>query len=143
MQTHAGPLLEAHWQEVGRNREVMRLSPMWDAYRAMEESGRLLALAAFDEAGQMVGYSASFVIRNLHYSEVIYAQNDVLFVADSARKGGIAASLMEETERRAAEMGAVEVRWHAKEGSKLDRILRRKKGYSVQDITFSKMLGGV
>jgi len=139
MREHAMPLLRAHWVEVGRNRDVMVLNPKWIAYEAMEKAGMLLALAAWD-GEQLVGYSVTFVFENIHYSPVIYAQNDVIFVEQSARGRGVFARLMEETERLAEEKGAIEVRWHAKKDSKLDRILARSTRYAVQDVTYSRLL---
>lgn len=141
MREHAMPLLRAHWVEVGRNRDVMVLNPKWIAYEAMEKAGMLLALAAWD-GEQLVGYSATFVIENIHYSPIIYAQNDVIFVEQSKRGAGVFLRLRDETEARAEAMGAVEVRWHAKSGTALDRKMARDTRYAVQDITYSRLLGG-
>jgi len=141
MREHAMPLLRAHWVEVGRNRDVMVLNPVWPLYEQMERTGMLLALAAWD-GETLVGYSVTFVMQNLHYGDVVYAQNDVIFVEQSKRGAGVFLRLRDETEARAEAMGAVEIRWHAKHGTALDRKMARDTRYAVQDITYSRLLGG-
>lgn len=133
------PLLRAHWEEIARNKGLMVLAPDWDRYAAIEASGTLFVLGAYDDAGELVGYSVTFVDTHLHYSGLVCATNDVLFVAPEHR-GGLGRQLMAETEREATARGARLLLWHAKQGTALDALLPRL-GYAVQDIIYSKELG--
>lgn len=135
----AGPLIREHWDEVARNKEVMVLKPHVDVYRALEEQGCLLSLGAFDEE-TLIGYSVTIVSRHLHYSDLTYASNDVIFVSSTHRSGRAGLMLMRETERRAKEMGARLMLWHAKKHTALESILPRI-GYDIQDVIYSKQLG--
>lgn len=136
MQALAGDLFRAHYDEIAKHKHVMRLSPDWLRYKALEQMDGLLLLAAFQD-GALVGYAVSFLVTHMHYSEMLYAQNDVLFVAPDHRASRIGIRLLRETERVAVSRGARMVMWHAKEGTALAEILPRM-GYGVQDIVFSK-----
>lgn len=135
----AAPLLRAHWDEVAKNKHLMVLAPDVDRYAALEAAGVLLSIGAFDDAGEMVGYSVSFVSTNLHYKNMTYAHNDVVFIAKEHRAGRLGIQILRETERRAKERGAQMMLWHAKQGTSLATILPRM-GYGVQDIMLSKEL---
>lgn len=134
----ARPLLAEHWEEVALNKDLMVLEPNVDAYERLESCGALFALGAFD-GEQLVGYSATMVQQHLHYKDLRYAVNDVLFVAKSHRSGRAGIRLMQETERIAKERGAQLMLWHAKPETALGAILPRM-GYAVQDIIYSKAL---
>lgn len=126
-----------HWDELAKNKDLMVLAPDVERYAAMEQTGMLLAIAAYDEAGEIVGYSVSFIGTNLHYKDLVYAHNDVVFIAKPYRKGRLGIQLLRETERRAKERGARMMIWHAKENTPLAALLPRL-GYGVQDILLSK-----
>jgi hypothetical protein len=132
-------LLEAHWQEIALNKDVMELAPRHEVYDSLESSGALLTLGAFS-GEHMVGYSATVILPHLHYGNLIYATNDVLFVAKAHRVGTLGLRLIHETERLSAQRGARLMLWHAKEGSALDLMLGRRKHYAVQDIIYSRTL---
>jgi predicted GNAT superfamily acetyltransferase len=134
-----GDMVRDHWDEVAKNKHLMVLAPDVERYAQLEQAGQLLCVGAFDEAGQMVGYSVNFIGTNLHYKALTYAHNDVVFVAKSHREGRLGLQLLRETERRAKERGARLIVWHAKENTALAKILPRM-GYGVQDILLSKEL---
>jgi predicted GNAT superfamily acetyltransferase len=136
MLAHAGELFAEHWDEIALNKQVMVLKPDEARYRGMEASGGLLILAAFVD-GELVGYSVNFVIHHLHYADLCVCSNDLLFIAQSHREGGLGIRLMRRTEEAARARGARLVLWHAKPNTALAAILPRM-GYGVQDIIFSK-----
>ena len=129
-------LFREHYDEVARNKRVMVLKPDWLRYKALEQMDSLLMLAAWKDS-MLVGYAASFIVTHLHYSDMLYVQNDVLFVAREHRNSRLGMRLIRETERIAADRGADLVMWHAKEATALAQILPRL-GYGVQDIVFSR-----
>lgn len=135
----AGALLKAHWDEVAKNKHLMVLAPDTARYAELEKAGLLLAIGAFTEADEMVGYSVSFIGTNLHYSGLSYAHNDVVYLAKEHRGGRVGLQLLRETERLAKDRGAQLMLWHAKEQTTMANLLPRL-GYGVQDIIFSKEL---
>ncbi|HEY5993656.1 MAG TPA: GNAT family N-acetyltransferase [Gallionellaceae bacterium] len=130
------PLLQLHRDELATNKALMELAPNVDAYRALEQSGALLALVAYREE-EIVGYSINFIGQHMHYSGLRYAHNDALYVAPEHRGGRLGLRLMRETERLAKEKGARMMMWHAKTDTTLEKLMTRT-GYAVQDIIFSK-----
>lgn len=137
---HGAHLLEQHWQEVAKHKDLMVLAPDWTRYHELEARGFLLILGAFvevDGAEVLAGYSVSIVCQHLHYVGLRYAQNDVLFVEQKWRKSKLGLQLIQRTERLAAEVGARMVTWHAKLNTALHEILP-KLDYSVHETIYSK-----
>ena len=79
------PMLRAHWEEIATHKDKIPLAPDYDAYRKMEQAGKLLICIARDE-GKLVGYSIYIVHRGIHYSENIVATNDVFYIAPPYRR---------------------------------------------------------
>lgn len=130
------PLLQAHRDELATAKHLMEVAPHLDAYRALEQSGALLALVAYREV-EIVGYSINFIGPHMHYSGLRYVQNDALYVKPQHRGGWLGLRLMRETERLAKEQGARLMMWHAKPGTTLEKMMRRLD-YGIQDIVYSK-----
>lgn len=138
MQQSADALLLSHWQEIGQDRHRRILSPDWDRYYEAEEKGFMLSLGAW-VADDLAGYSLNFIAPNMHYSEVLSCQNDLLFVDEQHRRGSIGGRLIRATERAARQRGAHEMIWHAKPDTVLNAGLP-KLGYSVLDVLYCKEL---
>lgn len=130
-------LLVAHREELTTNKSLMVLAPDWRRYHAMEEAGMLVTLFAY-EGEEIVGYSCNIVTQNLHYSDLRYAHNDVLYLAPEHR-GLLGLRLIRATEKSVAEEGGQMMIWHAKEHSTLDLLMPRL-GYRIQDKLYSKEL---
>ena len=131
-------LLQSHWEEIALNKDVMVIKPDMARYRQLEELGLMFSLIAYDDAGEIIGYAVNFIHHHLHYADLLYVANDVLFVRQDQRGSTRAGrQLIAETERIAKERGAQLVSWHAKEGTALAALMPRL-GYGVQDIVFSK-----
>jgi GNAT superfamily N-acetyltransferase len=132
------PLLGAHWQEVGKFKELTQVKPRLEQYQALDEQGAFLGLIA--EAGsEVVGYSANFFVHNMHYADLYFCQNDVLYVTPGYRKGRLGLKLIEETVRIAKQRGAKLMLWHAKEDTALHALLPRL-GYEVLDVIHAKRI---
>jgi len=135
MLANASELFSEHWEEIALNKQVMILKPDEQKYRAAEENGMLLILAAF-EGDKVVGYSVNIVTNHLHYADLITCSNDLLFVTEGKRNGRLGLQLIRATEKMAKERGARLMLWHAKQGTPLEKMMPRL-GYGVQDIIFS------
>lgn len=131
-------LLEMHADELATHRHIMTVSPDWAKYEAMEQANMVMGLFAYDDAvGRLAGYSVTFVCNHLHYSDLLYAQNDVLYVHPHYRKSRVGLDLIARTEDLARARGVRFMLWHAKPDTALDKLLPRL-GYDVQDVIYSK-----
>ncbi len=131
-------LLENHWDEVAKNKHLMKLAPQVEKYRKLEAEGCLVCL--FARSGEViVGYSINIVTPHLHYSDLVIAQNDVIYVHPAFRTSTLGLRLIKATEDACRDAGVKLMLMHGKEGTPFAKILPRK-GYGVQDIIFSKEL---
>ena len=130
------PLFEMHHDELAKTGRQWKAAPHKAAYQALEESGSLLVLIAY-QGDEIVGYSINFIGLHLHYSGLRYAHNDALFVRPELRGSGLGIKLIHETERRASERGANMLMWHAKPETMLASLLPRM-GYGMEEIQYCK-----
>ena len=131
-------LLEDNWIDVAKNKELMVLSPDKEKYRMLEANNQLICIAAkIDDV--LVGYSVNILQYHLHYSNLFYCNNDVIYLHKDLRDNPLGLRLIKHTEKLAKERGAKLMLWHAKENTALDKLLRRMN-CKVQDIIHSKEL---
>ena len=138
MLAEAPILFEEHYEEIARNKQVMKLKPDEKTYYRMEDSDRIFILSARQD-DVLIGYSVNFVIHHLHYADLKLAQNDLLFISKEHRGGRLGLKLIRETENHATTLGCKLMLWHCKENTTLSAIMPRLK-YGVQDIIYSKEL---
>jgi GNAT superfamily N-acetyltransferase len=131
-------LLVEHVEELTTNKELMKLNPDWDSYIQLEKEGGLFSLFVKHE-GKLIGYSVNFISHHLHYSDLVVANNDVLFLTKEYRANNIGRDLISMTEERARQLGAHLYLLHAKQKTALDGLLPHL-GYRIQDIIHSKVL---
>lgn len=131
-------LIQEHWDEVAKNKELMILKPRYEVYRDLDNKGNLINLFAFVD-GKIVGYSINILSYHLHYADLYTAMNDIIFITKEYRDTPLGLRLIAETEKACKEAGVKLMLWHAKEDSALAKILPRRK-CKVQDIVFSKQL---
>jgi len=138
MLAKASVLFEEHYEEIARNKEVMKLKPDEKAYRNLEEANQIFILSAWQD-DVLIGYSVNFVLNHPHYADLLLAQNDLLYIKKEMRGSSAGLKLIKETETHATSLGCKLMLWHAKENTALGAILPRLK-YGVQDIIYSKEL---
>lgn len=131
-------LLSQHRDELATHKEMMVLKPDIQKYKNLEERGALFTLALYDE-DKIIGYSVNVLASNIHYSDLLVSQNDILYVHPAHRKGRWGIKLISETERMAKERGATFIIWHGKEKTAFSDLMPRL-GYGIQDILYSKVL---
>ena len=129
-------LLEEHWQESSKNKHLMVLSPDIAKYENLDNIGNLSCLFAYLD-DKLVGYSFNIITSHLHYSNLVCAYNDVLFVSKEHRSSSLGLRLIKATEIECKNRGAKLMLWHAKENTALSKILP-KMGCNVQELIFSK-----
>lgn len=131
-------LLKLHYDELTRNKDRVTLAPMWEEYAALERMGRFHVFTA-RQGSQLIGYSAFFVQKHLHYEALITAMNDVLFLHPDHRLGMTGIRLIKFCEAELAKLGAHKLCWHAKLDTSLIPILRRL-GYATEEVSLAKFL---
>jgi GNAT superfamily N-acetyltransferase len=134
------PLLDAHYLELAKNRDRVRLNPDWTRYTEMEAAGTLLLFTARKD-GRLIGYACFFACAHPHYRDLMLVSNDLLFLDAEHRVGRTGVRLIKfcEEQVRALYASEVSLTWHAKENTTLAAILPRMS-YGIQDIVFSKLL---
>ncbi len=131
-------LFEEHYQELATDKGLMRLSPNWKRYYALEEQDMVSVIAAW-LGDEMVGYSVNLTFHHMHYADLKVMQNDVLFVTKDHRHTGAGLKLIEATEEMGRAMECGMVLFHSKLDTSLGLILEAR-GYQVQDVIQSKAL---
>ena len=134
----AEPLFVEHYEEIARNKQIMKLKPNWPMYYTLEKNGSLFIYLAM-QGDNRIGYSLNLVSFHLHYADLKYCTNDILFIKKEFRGSRIGLKIMKATEDYAKSQGAILMLWHAKENTALHKLLPRLN-YGVQDIMYSKEL---
>jgi hypothetical protein len=138
VQIEIDELLQLHYEELTRNKDRVKLAPMWEEYATLERMNRFIVFAARD-GSRLVGYSAFFLTHHLHYQELMTAMNDVLFLHPECRQGTTGLRLIKFCEVELKKLGAQKVCWHAKLDTALIPILKRM-GYQVEEISLAKFI---
>lgn len=125
-------LLQAHADEAGADSVV---DVNWQFYEQQELEGDLILLGVYD-AGDVVGYSAAVLTEHPN-SGVLQCLSLAVYVRPEYR-GGV--DLLLSTELEARKHGARRILWSAKPGSKLDTVLRQRKGVHKHEVTYAKEL---
>ena len=75
----ASPLFQEHYEEIARNKELMQLDVNWPLYEELNNKQALFVYLAMQD-NVCIGYSLNLITYHLHYAELKYTQNDVLFI---------------------------------------------------------------
>lgn len=135
------PLLHEHWLEVANDKEVIKLNPAYDIYLSLEESGILHVVTARNN-GELVGYFISMVIPDLHYSDHIFANNDILFLKKEFRNGAFAYKMFSFAEEKLIALGASAIHIRMKTSFPFDALCE-KLGYKFVEKVYRKVVGGL
>lgn len=82
----AQALLKLHWLEIARDQDTIELAPAVEQYQHLEAVGQLL-IVTMRQAGELVGYHASFIRPHLHYAKTLMAFTDLFYIHPDHRKG--------------------------------------------------------
>ena len=78
--------MEEHWKEIALDKELIKLNPDWEGYARLDGINALRVYTARKD-GKLVGYFVVIVGKSLHYRDHLFANNDIIFLAKSARRG--------------------------------------------------------
>ena len=73
------PLWLEHREELATDKELMEVKPDVDRYEALVNQNKLFSLALY-RGDKLVGYSINILSPSLHYSDVVFFQNDLLYL---------------------------------------------------------------
>lgn len=132
------PLLDMHYAELTRDKDRVKLDPMWERYAQLEASGRdALQVYTARNGETLVGYAAFFVQPHLHYRALFPAINDVVYVHPEHR-GSVGLRLIRHCERELKPF-AHKIVFHVKSDTPMAALLPRL-GYALEEHVFGKFL---
>jgi N-acetylglutamate synthase-like GNAT family acetyltransferase len=91
-------LLPLHWDEIARDKDIIKLEPDWATYENLERVGQFHMMVARYE-GKMIGYAIYFVRPHLHYLSSLSAICDIYFIHPLFRSGRTGLNLFKEAEK--------------------------------------------
>jgi GNAT superfamily N-acetyltransferase len=131
-------LVKLHYEEVALHKENVPLAPMWERYSHLEAADAFVLYTARMD-GKLIGYSAFFINRHMHYGDTVMAHNDVIFMHPDHRRGVAGIKLIKFCEQQLRDSGVVKITWHVKTNKDWKKILERM-GYVAEDIIMGKVL---
>lgn len=98
------PLLERHWQEVARNKDLVPLNPEYSAYLSMGRKKYLRVYTA--RLGEkLIGYAIYFVRPHGHYKDHLWALSDIFWLDPESRGHGAGKGLFQFVENQLRDEG--------------------------------------
>lgn len=82
----AQELIQLHWAEIARDKDVIPLAPALKQYERVEDMGQLQVVTV-RQNGALIGYHASFIKPHMHYETSLTAFTDLYYVHPSHRLG--------------------------------------------------------
>lgn len=132
------PLLEEHWKEIALNKDIIKLNPDWRAYAELDSINALRIYTARKE-GKLMGYFVILVSRSLHYKDHLFANNDIVFLRKSARRGLTGLKLVKFAVESLQAEGVTKLHVNTKTHQPFDPIMERL-GFEEIETVFSKVL---
>jgi hypothetical protein len=134
----ATSLLVAHWNEIAKNKHLMRLNPDEDVYGELADQNKLLLITARDgeKNGKLAGYFLWFLVAHTHYKHVLVAEEDLHFLLPEYRRGLAGYQFLKAACAAALECGAELLVMREKIGHEHPAILQRLK-FVATDIVYT------
>jgi len=117
---------------------IARINPQADMYDAMEATGMLVCLGAFDGEA-LVGFATLMIAVLPHYG-VRTATLESLFVAGRSRKKGFGARLLAAVEEYAISKDCEAILYSAPAGGQLEQVLSARKSCIKTNTIFCNSL---
>lgn len=130
---------EAHAKEVKSDTFNMELNPNFDAYKALQDSGSFLPIAAFIE-GENAGYLNLIAQPALCSKDHMVAVADGFFVNPKFRRLGVMQRLVTEAESLCSSVGVTSLSLAVMAGKGGGSEFVESLGYTKAEITYTKIL---
>lgn len=118
------PLIKQHYDDIALNKDIIKLNPDWEGYARLDNINALRVYTARKD-GELVGYFVVIVSKSLHYRDHLFANNDIIFLAKSARKGLTGVKLIKYAIESLAAEGITKLHINTKAHQPFDAILER------------------
>lgn len=118
------PLIKQHYDDIALNKDIIKLNPDWEGYARLDNINALRVYTARKD-DQLVGYFVVIVSKSLHYRDHLFANNDIIFLAKSARKGLTGVKLIKYAIESLAAEGITKLHINTKAHQPFDAILER------------------
>ncbi len=133
------PMFEQHYEEIAMYRDKIDLKPDYDKYSTIEDTGSFKAFVIRDD-DKIVGYSFYFLSNHIHYSDHVYAVNDIVFVHPDYRGGVLAFDFLAYVEDKLADYGVSVVTMHMKTFAAFENLMKCLE-YDKAEFLYSKYIG--
>lgn len=130
-------LFEAHWNEVGEDRETIALEPDFSKLLAMERAGALVSFSAREADGALAGYALMLASPPFLYKAHVFAYSIAIYIDPAHRGHG--AVLVRLIERELRGRGVAKVFFIARAGTAFGKVLE-ELGYAASETAFAKLL---
>lgn len=135
----AKPLLEAHWQEIARNKDIIPLVPNEAAYLKSEDLG-ILRIYTGRRDGDLVAYACYFVTAGLHYHTTLWGTCDIFWIHPSARVPRLADRLFDFVESQLRSDGVLMMHTRTKIAHPAAGRILERRGHVPIEINYAKLL---
>lgn len=132
------PLLQKHYDEIALNKDIIKLNPDWEGYSRLDAINALRVYTARKD-GKLVGYFVVIVSKSLHYRDHLFANNDIIFLAKSARRGLTGMKLIKYAVEALRAEGITKLHINTKAHQPFDPILERM-GFEEIERVYSLVL---
>lgn len=133
------PLLERHWLEIARNRDVIEFAPDYGRYEMMDLAGACM-IATVRVEGALAGYAIYFMTPHLHYRNNMWAISDIIWLAPEYRRGRLGVQLIEFAERTLRELGVSVMHTTGKVANPVLAAVLEHLGHIHIEFAYAKLL---
>lgn len=132
-------LIHKHWEEIALNKDKLKLNPDWEMYSLLESSGALKIFTARNDK-TLIGYFVVFVSKHIHYKDHLFANNDLLFLDKTFRKGLTGVKLIKFAEKCLKDDGVSVLNINTNVHKPFD-VIMNKLGFNLIERIYSKYIG--
>ena len=115
------PLLREHYKEVAMYKDKVQLAPDWERYEMLDKAD-ILKIVTVRDGKQLVGYYICFVMPNPHYSNDMYAVNDIVLIKPEYRNAKVGVGLFQYAEKWMRSLGVSVMTVHMKTFLPFDKL---------------------
>lgn len=127
------PLIQEHWKEIALHQDDIKLEPNWNTYSRLADQGALRVYTA-RKSGELVGYFVCIVMPSLHYMRHLFANNDILFLKKSERKGTAGIRLIKFAVAELKNEGVTLINVNVKKKQDFGKVLEHLDFEHVEDL---------
>lgn len=127
------PLIQEHWKEIALHKGDIKLEPNWNTYSRLAGQGALRVYTA-RKSGELVGYFVCIVMPSLHYMRHLFANNDILFLKKSERKGTAGIRLIKFAIEELKKDGVTLINVNVKKKQDFGKVLEHLDFEHVEDL---------